>query len=137
MLTIAVIPLTGWRKAPTKLPFGRWKLRFGRWKSFWPTSFGRWNIYLLKIYVIKICLLGGSVEREGLTNHDCNQLLFKAFPKTNFQIFLQLWWILKKCNHRLLSLLANNTTYKVIETACLVKYVWSCLQKMQNREVEE
>ena len=33
----------GCGKAPTKLPFGRWKLHFGRWKSFWPTIFGRWK----------------------------------------------------------------------------------------------
>ena len=62
----------------------------------------------------KICLLGGSLEREGLTNHDCNQVLFKAFTMTKFQNFLQLWWILKKFNHKLVSLLAINTTYKVI-----------------------
>ena len=38
-----MVPPPGWRKAPTKLPFGRWKLRFGRWNFFWPTSFGRWK----------------------------------------------------------------------------------------------
>ena len=72
---------------------------------------------------VKICLLGKSVEREALKNHDCNQVLFRAFTMTNFENFLQLWWILKKGGHRWVSLLANNTTYKVIATACLVKYV--------------
>ena len=43
----------------------------------------------------------GSVEREGFTNHDCNQVLFKAFTMTNFQNFLLLWWILNKFNHKL------------------------------------
>ena len=33
----------------------------------------------------------GSVEREGLINHDCNEVLFKAFAMTNFKNFLQLW----------------------------------------------
>ena len=71
--------------------------------------------------LVKICLLGKSLEREALTNHDCNQVLFWAFTMTNFQNFL--WWILKKCGHRWVSLPANNTTYKIIATACLVKYV--------------
>ena len=72
---------------------------------------------------LKICLLCKSVGREALTNHDCNQVLLRAFTMTNFENFLQLWWILKKSNHKWVSLLANDTTYKVIATACLVKYV--------------
>ena len=39
------------------------------------------------ICLLKICLLGGSSEREGLTNHDCNQVIFKAFTMTNFLKF--------------------------------------------------
>ena len=49
------------------------------------------SICLLKFMSLKICLLGGSEEREGLTNYDCNQVLFKAFTMTNFQNFLLLW----------------------------------------------
>ena len=79
----------------------------------------------------------GSVEREGLTNHDCNQVLFRAFTLTNFQNFFQLWWILKKCGHRWVSLLANDTTYKVIATACLLSMSDRVYKRMQNREVEE
>ena len=66
--------MTGWRKAPTKLPFGRWKLRFGRRKSFWPTRFGRWkylsaeNLCHLKF----VSLVDQYKKREGLSNHDCN-----------------------------------------------------------------
>ena len=90
------------------------------------------------ICLLKICLLGGSLEREDLINHDCNQVLFKAFTMTNFKIFLQLWWILKKFNHKWVSLLANNTTYKVIATVCLVISMSDRVYKrMQNREVEE
>ena len=72
---------------------------------------------------LKICLLDGSVEREGLTNHDCNQVLFKAFTMTKFQNCLQLWWILKIFNHKWVSLPANNTTYEVIATAGLAMFV--------------
>jgi len=65
----------------------------------------------------------GSVEWEGFTNHDCNLVLFKTFTMTNVQNSLLPWWILKRFNHKWVSLLANNTIYKVIATACLVKYV--------------
>ena len=65
----------------------------------------------------------GSLEREGLTNNDCNQVHFKAFTMTNFQNFSKIWRILKKSNHKWVSQLANITIYKVIASACLVKYV--------------
>ena len=69
----------GWRKAPTKLPFGTWKLRFGGWKSFWPTIFGRWkylsaeNLYRLKfvslVWISPLSIKISSPRIEHFTTH--------------------------------------------------------------------
>ena len=71
--------MPGWRKAPTKLPFGRWKLRFGRWKSFWPTRFGRWkylsaeNLCRLKfassVWISPLLINVSSQRLESFTTH--------------------------------------------------------------------
>ena len=118
--------LAGWRKAPIKLPFSRWKLRFGKWKCFWSTKFGRWK-YLSAEKLGRLNLPPRWISRKGGLNKS------SAFPKQSqwriFKIFSNYGGSWKNLNQKWVSLFANNTTYKVTETVCLVKYVWSCLQK--------